>query len=140
MFHIVSDQRQNAFDSVERWMFKKMEERRKKKEREKKKRGVKREREILKTQRRDGRRLLSDREMKAEGAWGITMVRDGEGKGTNAGSTFIHKTKAESDKERIVSASGTRTIIGSTNALASSRARNTRNTSHWVAITRTNYM
>jgi len=70
-------------------------------------------------QRRDGRGSIGDREMKAEGVWGIARRRtEGE---PSAGSTFIHKTKAESDKERIVS--GTRTITGSANALPAYQRR-----------------
>lgn len=59
----------------------------------------------------------------------------------SAGSTFIHKTKAESDKERIVS--GTRTITGLANALSAcqhrrergiSAARLTRFATAWIII------
>lgn len=82
------------------------------------------EREKLWRQRAEARRTTTVTQWQRDEGWrrvGKRAEGTGRGKGPNAGSTFIHKTKAESDKERIVS--GTRTITGSTNALACQRAR-----------------
>jgi len=68
--------------------------------------------------------------LKADGARGAGGGGQGtEGEAGGAGSTFIHKTKAESDKERIVG--GTRTITGS-----GQRARRRRRRERGISVAR----
>lgn len=123
--------RPDAFGFAERWTESRREKRRYREKREEREGGKGGERERKKEsewerkrwrrQRAEARRTRV-REMKAEGVWGIARRRTGGE--PSAGSTFIHKTKAESDKERIVS--GTRTITGSANALPAYQRRRKR--------------
>lgn len=86
---------------------------------------AKRERERWRRQRAEARRTRVSRWQRDEGWRRVGEIAGRRtGREPSAGSTFIHKTKAESDKERIVS--GIRTITGSANALSACQRRRER--------------